>query len=46
MSLLAGAVIVECGVAGHPLELAMSPDAMTGFLSWLEAAPPGRHLVA
>jgi hypothetical protein len=46
MSLLAGAVIVECSVAGRPLELAMSPDAMTGFLSWLEAAPPGRHLVA
>ncbi len=46
MSLLSGAVILECGVAGQPLELAMSPDAMTGFLSWLEAAPPGRHLVA
>jgi hypothetical protein len=23
-------------------ELAMSPDALTGFLSWLESAPPGR----
>lgn len=24
------------------LELAMGPDALTGFLSWLESAPPGR----
>lgn len=24
------------------IELAMSPDALTGFLSWLESAPPGR----
>jgi hypothetical protein len=22
--------------------VARSPDALTGFLSWLEAAPPGR----
>lgn len=24
------------------IEIAMSPDALTGFLSWLESAPPGR----
>lgn len=24
------------------VELAMSPEALTGFLAWLEAAPPGR----
>jgi len=30
----------ETGVA--EIELAMSPDALTGFLSWLESAPPGR----
>jgi hypothetical protein len=24
------------------VEIAMSPDALTGFLSWLESAPPGR----
>lgn len=24
------------------VELAMGPDALTGFLSWLESAPPGR----
>ncbi|MGH6656074.1 MAG: DUF2550 family protein, partial [Actinocrinis sp.] len=26
------------------VELAMSPDALTGFLSWLEAAPPGQNV--
>jgi Protein of unknown function (DUF2550) len=24
------------------VEVAMGPDALTGFLSWLESAPPGR----
>jgi hypothetical protein len=24
------------------IEIAMSPDTLTGFLSWLESAPPGR----
>lgn len=28
---------------GEPeIEIAMSPDTLTGFLSWLESAPPGR----
>lgn len=27
---------------GEDLELAMSSGVLTGFLSWLEAAPPGR----
>jgi hypothetical protein len=27
---------------GGEIEIAMSPDALTGFLSWLESAPPGR----
>lgn len=31
----------EAGV-GADIEIAMSPDALTGFLSWLESAPPGR----
>lgn len=26
------------------VELAMSEQALTGFLSWLEASPPGSHL--
>jgi len=36
-----GAVIVECRDGGGPVHLAISPDALTGFLSWLESAPPG-----
>lgn len=40
------AMIVECALAGTVLELAMSPDALTGFMSWMEAAPPGQHRVA
>jgi hypothetical protein len=37
------AVVVECAT-GRPaerIELALSEDALTGFLAWLEAAPPG-----
>ena len=30
--------------AGQHLELAMSDSALTGFLAWLEASPPGSHL--
>lgn len=36
-----GAVIVECRDDSGPVHLAISPDALTGFLSWLESAPPG-----
>jgi hypothetical protein len=36
-----GAVIVECRDSHGPVQLAMSADALTGFLSWLESAPPG-----
>ena len=42
-SLGPGAVVVECGTgndAAH-IEFALSEDALTGFLAWLEAAPPG-----
>ncbi len=38
-------VVVECDTGGGPagrVELALSEDALTGFLAWLEAAPPGR----
>jgi len=40
------AVIVECraGAGAVPVELAMGEAALTGFLAWLEAAPPGSHL--
>jgi Protein of unknown function (DUF2550) len=46
VSLGGEAVIVECreGPQAQPVELAMSEDALTGFLAWLEAAPPGSHL--
>ncbi|MEA2178077.1 MAG: hypothetical protein QOG77_1374 [Solirubrobacteraceae bacterium] len=43
-ALLSGAVIVRCrdgSDAGAIVEFAMGDDALTGFLSWLEAAPPG-----
>lgn len=30
--------------AGEPVELAMTEQALTGFLAWLEASPPGSHL--
>ncbi|MFR9729634.1 DUF2550 domain-containing protein [Saccharopolyspora sp. MS10] len=29
---------------GDHLEVAMGADALTGFLSWLESAPPGRSV--
>lgn len=40
------AVIIECrdGPHAEAVELAMGQDALTGFLAWLEAAPPGSHL--
>ncbi len=41
-SLGAGTVVVECRDGSNgTVELAMSEAALTGFLAWLEAAPPG-----
>jgi hypothetical protein len=42
-SLGPGMVVMECraGELAEPMELAMSESALTGFLAWLEAAPPG-----
>ncbi|HIV57504.1 MAG TPA: DUF2550 domain-containing protein [Candidatus Stackebrandtia faecavium] len=35
-------IILACHCpGGHEVELAMTRSALTGFLSWLEAAPPG-----
>ena len=31
-------------LAGSTVELAMTEQALTGFLAWLEASPPGSHL--
>ena len=37
-----GAAVLRCRVGGTELELAMASGVLTGFLSWLEATPPGR----
>ncbi|MCX5560787.1 DUF2550 domain-containing protein [Streptomyces sp. NBC_00038] len=44
MALLSDAMILACLHRGTRLELAMSEDALTGFLAWLEAAPPGQRV--
>ncbi|MDQ0789241.1 hypothetical protein QFZ63_002865 [Streptomyces sp. B3I7] len=44
LALLSDAVILTCVHRGVRLELAMSDDALTGFLAWLEAAPPGQRV--
>jgi hypothetical protein len=41
-SLYAGHVVVSCHSSTGQFELAMTPEAVTGFLSWMESAPPGR----
>jgi hypothetical protein len=43
-ALHAGSVVMECRSRGASVELAMEPAAVTGFLSWLEASPPGATL--
>jgi hypothetical protein len=40
------AVVMECRTGDRPVELAMSGSAVTGFLAWLEARPPGATLPA
>lgn len=40
-TLLHGWSVLECVAGGDAVELAMSPESMMGFLSWVEAAPPG-----
>jgi hypothetical protein len=44
LALPAHAVVLACLHRGTRLELAMSEDALTGFLAWLEAAPPGQRV--
>ena len=43
-SMYSGHIVVTCRTPSGLLEVAMSPAALTGFLAWLEAAPPGRRL--
>jgi hypothetical protein len=41
----AGSTVLRCESDGQdPIEIAMGPGALTGFLSWLESSPPGRRL--
>ncbi|MGK5628658.1 DUF2550 domain-containing protein [Streptomyces sp. URMC 123] len=44
LALLSDAIVLGCLHRGTHLELAMSEDALTGFLAWLEAAPPGQRV--
>ena len=41
-NLPAGSRVLRFRGTSPELEIAMGPDALTGFLSWLESAPPGR----
>lgn len=40
-SLPSHAVVLRCLSQREPVEIAMAEATVTGFLSWLEAAPPG-----
>ncbi|WP_381794074.1 DUF2550 domain-containing protein [Streptomyces niveus] len=44
LALLSDSVVLGCVHQGTRLELAMGEDALTGFLAWLEAAPPGQRV--
>ncbi len=40
-----GSIVLRCESATQEaIEIAMGPGALTGFLSWLESAPPGTRL--
>ncbi|MBO4206362.1 DUF2550 domain-containing protein [Micromonospora echinofusca] len=41
LSMPADWVIISCTSRHVPVEIAMARSTVTGFLSWLEAAPPG-----
>ena len=38
----AASAVLRCRSGATDVELAMAPGVLTGFLAWLEAAPPGR----
>jgi hypothetical protein len=38
-----GSVVLHCRAGVDELELAMRHDTLTGFLSWLESAPPSSN---
>jgi hypothetical protein len=39
-----GLCAIDCGGSSPEMSLAMSVDALTGFLAWLESAPPSAYL--
>jgi hypothetical protein len=45
-AVLSGRVILSVDAPTGPVELAMSDEALTGFLAWTEAAPPGPPRIA
>jgi hypothetical protein len=42
--LVGSAIVMECATSAGPVDLAMGRSALTGFLAWLEATPPGATL--
>lgn len=44
LAVSAGAVVVGVDAGGRAMELAMSEGALTGFLAWLEGAPPSAYI--
>ena len=40
LALPAESVVLTCRTGAGPLELAMDASTVTGFLSWIESAPP------
>jgi hypothetical protein len=41
-ALPADSIVLRCRTGAGPRELAMDPSTVTGFLSWVESAPPVR----
>ena len=42
LALPADVVVLTCQTVDGPQDLAMEPSTLTGFLSWVESAPPVR----
>jgi hypothetical protein len=42
-SVLPGALVVRCSYGEELLDLAMTRSDYTGFVTWLESAPPGKQ---
>lgn len=41
LALIKGMEVVELSSGGSPVQIALDSSALTGFLAWLEAQPPG-----